>query len=124
MEKTRRCRHSRAVCSDLLPALSIQSQALRKATEGNVTKGLISPEPPGSWGLSWRRGYAIGLPQHHVDEPWGVRHTDLCPCLILPPFYRPCQLCSSTVESHPFICSNELGPFRHAILRTHAPGPG
>ena len=39
IEKTGRYRHSTALCSDLLPGLSIQSQALGKAAEANVTKG-------------------------------------------------------------------------------------
>lgn len=64
--RKQRCSHSR---------VNVPSQALGKATEANVTRGLTGPEPPRSRVCLRGEGYTIHPPQNHVDKPWWVRHT-------------------------------------------------
>lgn len=97
-----------------------QSRALEKAAEANVTNGL-SPKPPGSCSLCWRRSYHMSAtPPHRLNL--GESHTPRFLLHLL--CYTSIGLCSSTVESCPFICSNGLGPSAMPCSGPMPPGPG
>lgn len=101
MEKTGRCRHSTALCSDLWPGLCIESQALGKAAEANGTKGADSTWATRVQCRCWRGRVNHTAAAALRRQTWvSQTHQDLCSCLLLLPFHRNWQLGSWALKLH------------------------